>query len=112
MLETLPPVQFRRWGISREKAECGTNVSVKGGHWPNMTDTDRAGGGGGKSKDRKSKLRAKNERLNEQRKRRDHEDEKQKKLSKNDTQTRHALGNNGDIHPSRMSRLATEQHVA
>lgn len=69
---------------------------------------NRAGGGGGKSKDRKSKLRAKNERLNEQRKRRNQEEEKRKKVPQKDSQPTHALGNNGDIHPSRRSRVATD----
>ncbi|KAF6222927.1 hypothetical protein HO133_000978 [Letharia lupina] len=67
-----------------------------------------AGGGGGKSKDRKSKLRAKNERLNEQRKRRNQEEEKRRKIPQKDSQPTHALGNNGDIHPSRRSRVATD----
>ncbi|CAF9942865.1 hypothetical protein IMSHALPRED_005265 [Imshaugia aleurites] len=65
-----------------------------------------AGGGGGKSKDRKNKLRTKNERLGEQRMRRNQEEEKQKRLSINDSQPRHALGDNGDVHPSRRSRVA------
>lgn len=71
---------------------------------------DRAGGGGGKSKDRKSKLRAKNEKLNEQRKRRSQAEKKQKRVPKNDSQPTHAPGNNGDVHPSRRGRIATDQH--
>ncbi|KAL9127947.1 MAG: hypothetical protein Q9175_007635 [Cornicularia normoerica] len=69
-----------------------------------------AGGGGGKSKDRKSKLRAKNERLNEQRKRRKQAEEKQRKLPKDISQPTHAPGNSDDIHPSRRSRVATDQN--
>ncbi len=58
--------------------------------------------------DRKSKLLAKNERLNEQRKRRLQEEEKQNKLPMNGSQPSHAPSNNGDIHPSRRSRVAAD----
>ena len=73
---------------------------------------NRAGGGGSKSKDRKSRLRAKNERLKDQRKRRSQEEVKQKNILKNDTQPARATGNNGDIHPSRRSRIATHQRIS
>ena len=69
----------------------------------------RVGGGGSKSNDRKSKLQAKNFRLREQRKRRNQEAGKQKKLPMDDFPPTPALGNNGDIHPSRRSRVVTNQ---
>ncbi|CAD6590829.1 MAG: hypothetical protein ASARMPRED_005074 [Alectoria sarmentosa] len=70
-----------------------------------------AGGGGGKSKDRKTKLRAKNERLNEQRKRRNLEEEHEK--SQEDvSELKRAPGSNGDIHPSRRSRVATDRNYS
>ena len=72
----------------------------------------RVGGGGSKSNDRKGKLRAKNLRLHEQRKRRNQEGGKQKKLPKDDFPPTPALGNNGDVHPSRRSRVVTNQHTS
>ena len=72
----------------------------------------RVGGGGSKSNDRKSKLRAKNLRLREQRKRRNQEGGRQKKLSKDDFPPTPALGNNGDVHPSRKSRVVTNQNAS
>lgn len=73
---------------------------------------NRAGGGGSKSKDRKSKLRVKNQRLNEQRKRRTQGEEKQIMLFTNGFEPTHAPGNNGSIHPSRRSKLITDQHTS
>lgn len=73
---------------------------------------NRAGGGGGKSKDRKTKLRAKNERLNEQRKRRNQEEEKHEKSQEDVSEHKRAPGSNGDIHPSRRSRVATDQNTS
>ena len=81
------------------------------------------GGGGTKSKSRKTKLKAKNWKLSEERKRRDEEDVKarRKKLGKkgigeirgkvqvdervekNEDEPRAV--DNGDIHPSRRSRV-------
>lgn len=73
-----------------------------------MIYTRRAGGGGGKSTNRKAKLRFKNERLNEQRKRRIQEDEKQNKKATTEKAPKFtaATAENGDIHPSRRSRVA------
>ena len=70
----------------------------------------RVGGGGAKSNDRKSKLRSKNDRLNEQRKRRLKEEainpEKVKKRPRGKGATNpEGIERNGDIHPSRRSRL-------
>lgn len=92
------------------------------------TNGNRVGGGGGKSKERKSKLHEKNERLNEQRKRKALEEEKQQEGAKDEnsrgqgksgshagkkqeskTRKRPETGacvDNGDIHPSRRSRMA------
>ena len=72
----------------------------------------RVGGGGSKSNDRRSKLRAKNLRLREQRKRRNQEGGNQTKLPKDDFPTTPALGNNGDVHPSRRSRVVTNQDTS
>jgi nucleolar protein 6 len=92
------------------------------------TNGKSVGGGGGKSKDRKRKLSDKNERLNEQRKRRNLEEEKQckeaeEKKFKSEGQMGPRKGkkegvnntkgskpensvDNGEIHPSRPSRMA------
>lgn len=67
----------------------------------------RAGGGGGKSKDRRNKLKEKNERLNEQRKRRLQQAEKQNARTK-DLEPVRMNNSNGDIHPSRKSRMAID----
>ena len=71
----------------------------------------RVGGGGSRSNDRKSKLRAKNLRLREQRKRRNQAGN-QKKLPKDDFPPTPALGNYGDVHPSRRSRVVTSQNTS
>ena len=81
------------------------------------------GGGGGRSKDRKAKLREKNVSLNEERQRRAAQEEKQTRAEGKKKQTRRAKGRDseakgdeaaeparstdldGDIHPSRRSRL-------
>ena len=72
----------------------------------------RVGGGGSKSNDRKSKLRAKNFRLHEQRKRRNQDAGKQKKLSEDGFPPTPELGNNGDVHPSRRSRVVINQDTS
>ena len=73
----------------------------------------RVGGGGSKSNDRKSKLRAKNLRLREQRKRRKQKGGKQRKPLKDEDgfPPKPALSNNGDVHPSRRSRVITNQNT-
>ncbi|KAL9582270.1 MAG: hypothetical protein Q9212_003400 [Teloschistes hypoglaucus] len=68
-----------------------------------------AGGGGSKSKDRRLKLKAKNEKLKQERARRRLE---QTKIKKGRTQMQKEISkqaDNGDVHPSRRSRVAAPQ---
>ncbi len=96
---------------------CRTSTSTT----QDSADVCSVGGGGAKSTERKSKLKAKNWKLSEERRRRAEEEAKverkeahkkgeakgrQKEQAVDRPEDNGLVANNGDVHPSRRSRMS------